>query len=296
MNGPLISPEELLPLLARPGLKLFDATWVMPSDPRDIEASFRAARLPGAQRFDIDAMSDPESDLPHMLSTPARMQSQLRALGVEQGSRVVVYDQLGLFSAPRAWWMLRQFGLEKVQVLDGGLPGWIASGGNTVSGPPDPAGQGDARARPCWRMVLGIRDVAELLGQGLCLLDARSAERFSGEAAEPRPGLRSGHIEGSACLPWQDVLTESGRLRQVPDLRQRFAEAGHRPGQRFGVTCGTGVTACILALAAEHAGLGRAEVYDGAWTEWAQAFPDASSERAFLLAHAGPTGPKETTI
>lgn len=229
-----------------------------------------AGRIPGARRFDIDgAMSDHASPVPHTMPGPEQFTGEMRALGVNASDTVVVYDAAGVYSSARAWWMLRAMGFDRVSVLDGGLPAWIAAGRPTESGEPGPpaGGPGDFTACPREGWFVDADEVqAALDDPGRVVLDARSAGRFAGTEPEPRPGLRGGHMPGAVGLPFT-TLQDGGRMLPAGVLRDRFARAaGGR--ERLVVSCGSGVTACVLALGAELAGYRELTVYDGSWSEW----------------------------
>ena len=268
--GPLVTTEWLADELNKPDLVVFDATKYLPNEPKDGRAEFRTAHIPGARYFDIDAFADPDTDLPHMVPTPGRFARLLAAEGVASGARVVFYDQKGLASAARGWWLMGLFGHDNAAVLDGGLPKWLRERRPTEAG--------DARAvdrpavfRPDYRptRLRGIGDVLQNVGAKTELvLDARAAGRFTGEVPEPRAGMRSGHMPGAASLPYTDLLNPDGTFRPVEDLKRRFAEAGVTAGIRVVTSCGSGVTACILTLGLRLAGLPEGAVYDGSWTEW----------------------------
>jgi thiosulfate/3-mercaptopyruvate sulfurtransferase len=270
---PLVSAEWLKAELGKPDLVVLDATWFLPTENRDGRAEYLAGHIPGARFFDIDAMSDPDSDLPHMLPTAGRFARLVGALGIGNADRVVAYDAKGIASAPRAWWMFRVFGHEKVAVLDGGLPAWRAAGGPIETGePPPPAPK---RFVPAFRagLVAGFGDlIRPILNRDLPrprIVDARAKGRYDGTAPEPRPGLRSGHIPYSDNLPYTELLTPEGRLADPDTLRRRLAEVGVDGSEPVVFTCGSGVSACVLALAAARLGLPDAAVYDGSWSEWA---------------------------
>ena len=264
-TSPLISTEDLATRLGDPTLKVIDGSWHL--DGRDPAAGHLAARIPGAVRFDLEAVSDHTTDLPHMLPTPGAFAAAVGALGVSEGDTVVIYDTAGLFSAPRVWWTFRLMGATDVRVLDGGLPCWLAEGRAVESGPtatPTPAlftptpRPGDVADLPTI--------LAALTGEAQ-IVDARPAARFSGETAEPRPGLRSGHMPGALNLPFKGLLTEDGRMRRGDDLSARFAEVGLDIDGPIITSCGSGVTAAILTLALAELGRDSA-LYDGSWAEW----------------------------
>ncbi|MFD8596250.1 sulfurtransferase [Kitasatospora sp. NPDC059646] len=257
---PLVDPSWLADRLADPDLVVLDAS---------VGAHRHAAhRIPGARPFDLDgALSDPASDLPHTMPSAADFQRELRALGVHDRSTVVVYDAAGIYSSPRAWWMLRAMGFDRAAVLNGGLPAWQAAG-HPVTTDELPYSPGDFTARPRPGLLVDRDTVAAALADpDTAVLDARSHERFTGAAPEPRPHLRRGHLPGSTSLPFTELLTPDGRYLPLPDLRARLAAAtAARP--RLVTTCGSGVTACILAFAAHLTTHPAPAVYDGSWSDW----------------------------
>lgn len=269
----LVSTGWLAERLGRPGLVVLDASWHLPGSGRDAEAEFRAARIPGARRFDIDLLSDRASPLPHMAPPPAAFGEAAAALGVGPGTQVVAYDSAGLFSAARAWWTFRLMGHEGVAVLDGGLPRWRAEGRPLEAGEPGAAAPAPGVApgfAPAFEpaRLADAGAVALALASGAAqVLDARPAARFRGEAPEPRPGLRAGHMPGALSLPFGEVLSPDGTMKDEDGLRAALAAAGADPARPVIATCGSGVTAAVLALAIERLGR-RAALYDGAWAEW----------------------------
>ncbi|MEU5164749.1 MULTISPECIES: sulfurtransferase [Streptomyces] len=261
LPGPLVDVDWLAGRLERPGTVVLDAS----------VGAHRSAtrRIPGARRFDIDgAMSDHAVPLPHTMPRAARFAEEMRALGVDGTDTVVVYDTAGIYSGPRAWWMIRAMGFDRVAVLDGGLPAWESAGlpvEDLAPGGAERAGDFTARPRP-GALVGSDAVVRALADPHTAVLDARSRERFAGTAAEPRAGLRGGHMPGAANLPFGAVQRD-GRMLPAEELRAVFGEsAGGR--ERLVVSCGSGVTACVLALGAELAGYGEVSVYDGSWSEW----------------------------
>lgn len=265
MRDPLISTEDLAGLLKEPELRLVDGSWFM--DGRDARAAWRESHIPGAVFFDIDAVSDTTSTLPHMLPTPEAFARVVGDLGIAETDHIVVYDQQGVHSAARVWWTFRVMGALQVQVLDGGLPKWRAEGRPLKSGGAavTPA-LFQARRRPA--LVRDFQQVGLELEVGDQVLDARSAARFNGEAPEPRAGLKSGHIPGARNLPFGEVLNPDGTMKSPEALAPVFAAAGIDPSRPVTTTCGSGVTAAILALALARLGQDTAAVYDGSWAEW----------------------------
>jgi thiosulfate/3-mercaptopyruvate sulfurtransferase len=266
---PLVTTAWLAAELGKPDLVVFDATKYLPNEPKDGRTEFRAAHIPGARYFDIDEVADQDTDLPHMVPAPGRFARLMSAWGVGNGARVVFYDQKGLASAARGWWLMGLFGHDNAAVLDGGLPKWRREGRPVESG--DPAAPPAASFRPDYR-PMRLRGVGDLLanvnGRAELVLDARAAGRFTGAVPEPRAGMRSGHIPGSASLPYTDLLNEDGTFRPPDVLRARFAAAGADGSRPVVTSCGSGVTACILTLGLRLAGLPEGAVYDGSWTEW----------------------------
>ncbi len=266
--SPLVSVDWLHRRLDAPDIVVLDGSWYLPAAGRDPEAEFRAARIPGAVRFDIDAMSDENAGLPHMLPRPEIFASRMRALGIGDGMQPVVYDGMGLFSAPRVWWMLRTFGVRDAVVLDGGLPAWIAAGYAIADGEPASRERRHFSARLDNGAVADAGDVARALAGGTTqVVDARSAPRFRGEEVEPRPGVRPGHMPGARNLHYAALQTD-GHLKDPDSLRAVFAEAGVDPDRPILTTCGSGVTAAIVALALEVLGRPARGLYDGSWAEW----------------------------
>jgi thiosulfate/3-mercaptopyruvate sulfurtransferase len=264
-TDPLVSTDWLASRLDSPAVRVLDASWFMPSAGREARAEFEQAHIPGAGFFDIEAVSDPSTDLPHMLPSPEAFEAAAGALGVDAHSCVVVYDTQGLFSAPRAWWSFRVMGHGDVRVLDGGLPKWRAEGW--------PLDQGPAAARQAVfsaafrpELVRNLDQVSRALKGGQ-VVDARPAPRFRGEAPEPRPGLRLGHMPGATSLPFASVLAEDGTMLAKEALARVFEQAGVDPARPITTTCGSGITAAIVGLALAR--LGReAALYDGSWAEW----------------------------
>jgi thiosulfate/3-mercaptopyruvate sulfurtransferase len=265
---PLVSTEWLAKHLGEPGLRVLDGSWHMPQLKRDPRAEFAQAHVPGAVFFDIDAIADHATDLPHMLPDAAAFARAVGALGVGTGDRVVVYDVHGVVSAARVWWTFRVFGHDAVAVLDGGLRKWRAEGRPVESGAASPAPRAfEASFRPELVRDLGALR-ANLVGHVAQVLDARSAGRFAGTEPEPRTGLRGGHIPGSLNLPYDTLYREDGTLKPPNELRAAFQRAGLDLARPVVTTCGSGVTASVLALALYLVGRRDVAVYDGSWSEW----------------------------
>jgi thiosulfate/3-mercaptopyruvate sulfurtransferase len=267
----LVNSQWLSEQLPAGGLLVFDASWYLPAEQRDALAEYRQAHIPGARFFDIDAVADTDSPLPHMVPTAARFEALIGALGISNASRVVFYDQKGISSAARPWWMMRLFGHAECAVLDGGLPQWRRDGGEVErsDAPEPPPRTAQFRADLNARLLRGLGDVrANLRAQREIVLDARSRERFQARAPEPRAGLRGGHIPGSRSLPYSTLLTDAQTLRPADELRERFAACGVDDGSSVVTSCGSGISAAVLNLALEVAGLPAGALYDGSWAEW----------------------------
>ena len=250
-----------------PDLKVADATWFLPPMGRDARQEYSEAHIPGAVYFDIDDIADTASDLPHMVPDAAKFSSRVRELGLGDGTRIVLYDNNRYSASARAWWMFRLFGHDDVAVLDGGLAKWRAEGR-----PVDDEEVNPSSAHFTARLNnLLLRDLeqmrANVMNKQELVIDARSSGRFAGTEPEPRGGLRSGHIPGSVCVPFLELIEADGTLASQDVLRQRFANAGIDQ-QPLATTCGSGVTACTLALALYEIGRKEVAVYDGSWTEW----------------------------
>jgi thiosulfate/3-mercaptopyruvate sulfurtransferase len=263
----LVSAAELVARLGAPGLSVFDATSTYPGGPQPkLEG-----HIPGAVFLSIDEVADRASDLPHMLPSAADFEAFARGAGVTEGGEVVVYDRIGVASAPRAWWMFKAMGHPRVRVLDGGLPAWAEAGGIVAPGdaPSRADTPGDFRAEIVPRLVADRGRVADALADGSTqVLDVRSAARFAGTAPEPRPGVRAGHMPGARNAPWTELVTPDGRLASPEALAAAFARAGLAPDQPVITSCGSGVTACVAALALATLGKDDWAVYDGSWSEW----------------------------
>jgi thiosulfate/3-mercaptopyruvate sulfurtransferase len=263
----LVSTDWLAQRLGAPELVVLDGSYYLPTQNRDADAEYLAGHIPGAIRFDIDEIADTAQNLPHMLPAADAFAAAVGALGISERDTIVAYDAAGLFSSPRVWWTFRLFGAENVLILDGGLPTWKAEG--------RPLETGAVTRRPRRFLAQDPPDVvasAARISRALAdkkaqVVDARPADRFRGEAPEPRPGLRSGHIPGSLNVP-SAALVQDGRLLPPEKLAQAFAAAGVDLDRPVITTCGSGVTAATLWLALDALGKTPAGLYDGSWSEW----------------------------
>jgi len=264
----LVSTAWLEAHLKDPDLRVLDASWYLPAEGRDARAEYAAAHIPGARFFDLDEISDQRSTLPHMAPPPEKFISRMRAMGVGDGHQVVVYDGAGLFSAARVWWTFRLMGKLDVAVLDGGFPKWQAEGREIEDIAPILRDRHITVSRQN-HLVKDVTQVAHAskLDQAE-IIDARAAPRFRGEVAEPRPGLRSGHIPGAKNVPYATVLNPDGTMKDAAALRAVFEAAGVDLNRPAITTCGSGVTAAVLSLALERIGHRNHALYDGAWAEW----------------------------
>lgn len=288
-DDPVVSVEWLHANLREPGVKVLDASWYMPTENRNPREEYQATHIPGAIFFDIDGISDLTTNLPHMLPSEKAFAYAVSALGIENTDRLVVYDGKGIFSAPRVWWMFRIFGHERIWVLDGGLPKWRASGfdveacessdailktgassdavekvykGNEI-GPI--TFQTNFQPHFLWTFEQVKKNIEEQTHQHV---DARSKARFDGITPEPWKGIASGHVPGSKCVPFPQMLESSQALLPAPELKKIFEEEGISLNSPIMASCGTGVTACILALGLYRLGKTDVPVYDGSWAEW----------------------------
>ncbi len=264
----LVSTDWLADHLDAPDVKVLDASYsIIPGAPADTH--YQQEHIHGAQFFDIDEIADTSNPLPHMLPSPEKFVSRMRKMGIGDGDKVVVYDDAGMFSAPRAWWMFRVMGHDDVAVLDGGLPKWKAEGRPLEDAPPPRPQPKHFTARMQAELVRDLEDMRRIAeAGGAQIVDARSPERFHAITPEPRPTARAGHIPGSLNLYYVALLNDDGTLRTPEQIRQLFAMAQVDLNKPIVTTCGSGVTACLLALGLATAGYERAAVYDGSWTEW----------------------------
>ncbi len=276
--NPLVTPLWLSERLDDPGLVVLDATLppVGVAPPIDTHARYLAKHIPGAIFFDIDALSDHSTPLPHMMPAPESFSCEMSALGVGYQMTIVVYEQEGVFSAPRAWWMLRTFGAQNVHVLDGGLSAWTEADLPTEAGDVNRA-PATFRATLHRDWVKDFNQVQQMIAEHAQILDARSSGRFAGTLPEPRPGISSGHMPGAASVPFTE-LVEDGRLKTVAKLGEYFTAKGIHLDQSITTTCGSGVTAAVIAFALAIAGATDVSLYDGSWAEYAQR-PEAVIEK-----------------
>ncbi len=267
-SSALVTTQWLQDHLDAPDIVVVDGSYYLPAMKRNAREEYLAGHIPGAVYFDIDAISDHSNDLPHMLPSPEAFSSAMRSMGIGDGSTIVVYDGVGLFSAPRVWWTFRTFGVRDVYILDGGLPKWKAEGRALDFG--------EVRRTPRHftsrfnrGAVADVDDVKKALAHpDIQVVDARSAGRFAGTAPEPRPGLKSGHMPGALNLPF-DTLLEDGRLVAPERIREKFEAAGVNLDKPVVTSCGSGVTAAVLWFALDALGKEPKALYDGSWTEWA---------------------------
>lgn len=272
MNGPLVDPlvsaAWLAERLGASDIQVVDATWYMPAEGKHGRDTFVAGHIPGAVFFDIDEIADHSTDLPHMLPAPDAFAAEAGKLGLRRDATIVVYDAQGIFSAPRVWWTLRVMGFPRVFVLDGGLPKWREEHHplETAAAPPTPTMLEPVFDPDLVRNLEAVRSLLER--REAQLVDARPAARFRGEVPEPRPGLRGGHMPGACNIPFGGLLAPDGTMKPAGELRAAFEAGGVNLAGPIVTTCGSGVSASVLALALARLGRPDAAVYDGSWTEW----------------------------
>ena len=264
----LVSTDWLAAHIKDPDLRILDASWYLPDAGRDARAEYKAAHIPGARFFDIEEISDARSDLPHMAPPVEKFMSRMRSMGVGDGHQIVVYDGAGLLSAARVWWLFRLMGHRDVAVLDGGLPKWQAEGCAVEDMAPIVKDR-HLTVRFQNHLVRDVTQVSQASKLGTTqIVDARAASRFRGDAPEPREGLRAGHIPGSFNVPYTDLLNADKTMKSLDDIRAVFEQAGVDVSKPMITSCGSGVTAAILALALERLGNTNWSLYDGSWAEW----------------------------
>jgi thiosulfate/3-mercaptopyruvate sulfurtransferase len=266
--SPLVSTDWLAEHLDAPDIRIADASWYLPQASRDARAEYAASHIPGAVFFDIDDLSDEKNDLPHMLAPAPKFASRMRKLGLGDGNLIVVYDGAGVYSSPRAWWMLRTMGHEDVVVLDGGFPKWKREGRPAEDLIPQPYPRhftprpNNALARDFAQMQANSKTHEEQV------VDARGAARFAGREPEPRPGVRPGHIKGSLNVPYTELTEVDGTFKSPEALARIFAEHGVDLSKPSITTCGSGITAAIALLGLTLLNAKKTALYDGSWAEW----------------------------
>jgi thiosulfate/3-mercaptopyruvate sulfurtransferase len=265
----LTETDWLASEIEAPDIVIIDGSWHMPNEGRDARADYLEEHIPGAIFFDIDEIADTKSPLPHMLPPPEKFSSRMRSMGIGDGSRIVVYDTSGMFSAARVWWTFRVMGFDDVTVLNGGLPKWKREGLPLESGEPTPRSTRHFTSRRNADLVRDVYDMKSIIKDHSAeIIDCRSADRFAGKVAEPRPGVRSGRIPGSINVPYSKLVNADGTLKSKPELERVFARASVDLGKPIVTSCGSGITASLLALALAEIGHRRTAVYDGSWSEW----------------------------
>lgn len=276
--SPLISTSELDDNRADSSLVILDASFYLPTEAKDARKIFDESHIPGAEFFDIDAIADRTCLLPHMLPQAEQFASIVESLGVLKSSRIVVYDQRGLFSAARAWWMFKVFGHDNVQVLDGGLPKWCREGREVIADSAVPRPSGPFVAQKQAALIRNRTEIqSNLVSRFEIVVDARSPERFSGSVPEPRPGMRVGHVPDAISLPFTELLEGDGTMRQPDALEALFLARGLNSQSRIITMCGSGVTAAVITLGLAVVGWPIGALYDGSWAEWGSA-PDTPIE------------------
>lgn len=263
----VVSADWLEQRLADPSVKILDAAWYLPAQKRDPKAEYAAGHIPGAVFYDQDAVADLTSGLPHTIPSPESFAESVGKLGISESDTIVVYDGPGIFTAPRVWWLLRTMGAKSVFVLDGGIDGWEAEGRPVTTDVPQPAPQ---TFHPQFNAeaVTSFAQMREIVASGdRQIADARGAARFTGEEAEPRAGMRSGHMPGAKSLP-SGVFSDGGKFKSLDALRETIEAAGIDLDKPVVTTCGSGVTAAIIMLALQSLGHTDNRLYDGSWSEW----------------------------
>ncbi len=265
----LVETDWLAERLSAPDVIILDGSMHLPTSGRNAKAEYDSAHIPGAMFFDIDAISDKSNPLPHTLPSSVQFAGQMKKMGIGDGSRIVVYDSEGLYSAARVWWMFRAMGHDDVAVLNGGLKKWRAENRPLEDLPPPMRSERHFTPRVRTDLVRDWSDVKAMIGNATTqIVDARAAQRFAGSVPEPRAGLRAGHIPSSKNVPFQGLLNADGTLKPVAELRSIFKAAGVDEARPVIASCGSGVTAGVVAFALAQLGHPDTSVYDGSWTEW----------------------------
>jgi len=260
----LVSTEWLHDHLGDDNLCILDCSWHLPAAKRNAKAEFESTHISGAQFFDIDAISDAETPLPHMLPSPQKFATEVTKLGATNGSKIICYDSVGLFSVSRVWWMFKVFGHDNVAVLDGGLKKWLAEGRATVAGKAQPA---SGKFIAIFRQQM-VKSITEVASEGAQVVDARSPTRFRGEEAEPRASVKPGHIPNASNVHYATLLNSDGTFKPRVELAKLFANARIDLEKPITTSCGSGVTAAILTLALTELDVKHHALYDGSWAEW----------------------------
>ena len=268
MNKNLITANELSNHIEDSELIVLDGSWYLPNQNRNPREEYNNQHISGARFFDIHAISNQNSALPHMMPDEKHFTDEVEKLGISSTSEIVIYDGNGLFSAARVWWMFQAFGHTRVRVLDGGLPQWLEAGYPVTAVTPE-IQEGSFQCQLNDSVISSMEDIrANCETQQFVVLDARSAARFRGEAPEPRPELPSGHMPGATSLPFTELM-EGNRLKPTSELKQQFTNMGLGKDTSIITSCGSGVTAAIITLALSSCDYGIQKLYDGSWTEWA---------------------------
>lgn len=263
----VVSADWVEKNLGAPGFRVVDASFYLPAQKRNAAGEYAEAHIPGAVLFDQDAIADHSTDLPHMVPAPEVFAEAVGRMGISETDTIVIYDGIGVFASPRAWWLFRTMGAENVFVLDGGMDGWKRDGRPVTSDLPEPT-PATFRTRFDASRVTSLEAMKQIVAEGrIQIADARSAGRFAGTDPEPRAGLRSGHMPGAKSMPVTQ-LTENGRLKSLAELKIAIAAAGIDLSRPVVTSCGSGITAAIITLSLASLGHADNTLYDGSWTEW----------------------------